>query len=98
MSQSYIVTGRPRLQEAICRPAIAELGKEPHNRLSGVVSPNNHAMPRAHMGVLGNHALPGFDIAKKEILLAASASHTALAKQKIVARPQRRLGRGASSA
>jgi hypothetical protein len=27
-------------------------------------------MPRARNGVLGHHALPGFDIAKKEILLA----------------------------
>src|ERR1700680_3409264 len=63
----------PSLIEACKRqyigPTIAELGKEPHNRFSGVVSPSNHAMPRARNGLLDRHALQSFNIAKKEILL-----------------------------
>src|SRR5258708_8393263 len=76
----------PSLIEACKRqyvgPTIAELGKEPHNRFSGVVSPNNHAMPRARNGVLGHHALPGFDIAKKEILLAVVTKLGAFREQR----------------
>src|SRR5690606_29889809 len=47
--------------------AVAELGEEPHDRLGGMIGPDNQALPRIGDGVLGHHAHPRLGIAEHEI-------------------------------